>query len=43
MMPAPRVTTDEYLRGAETLLPQELVYSSGVLPEFTESLATVLG
>ncbi len=42
-MPAPRVTTDEYLRGAETLLPQELVYCSGVLPEFTESLATVLG
>jgi Uma2 family endonuclease len=26
MMPAPRVTTDEYLRGPETLLPQELVY-----------------
>ena len=25
-MPAPRVTTDEYLRTPETLLPQELVY-----------------
>ena len=25
-MPAPRLTTDEYLRTAETMLPQELVY-----------------
>lgn len=25
-MPAPRLTTDEYLRSSETLLPQELVY-----------------
>jgi Uma2 family endonuclease len=26
IMPAPRITTDEYLRMPETLLPQELVY-----------------
>ena len=25
-MPAPRMTTDEYLRTPETLLPEELVY-----------------
>ena len=30
-MPAPRLTTDEYLRTPETVLPQELVY--GVLRE----------